>query len=471
MKTNTVLLVLTLFLCSTLLAQNAGINDDGTTADPSAMLHVESNTKGFILPRMTSTERAAISNPATGLLVFDTSKRSLYMFDGVNWLPLATVSDQYSAITPVTNADNYSFGSSIAVDGDKAVIGAFNHNSNKGAAYVYEKVAGEWQQIHTLTASDGVASDYFGSSVATNGNYITVGAPGANKAYLYEWATGFPERKILSSSDGVSGDNFGRAIAMDTYYGTNTYELILVGAPDADVSGNTDQGAVYLYSYDPGTTSAMELKITEASLNGNDYYGASVDIAYNKFVVGAWKADAGANYQQGKAFVYTFISPTTASLTTTLTSSDGNSEDSFGWSVSIGSSSYTRVAVGAPWHRVANKIDQGAVYVYEENGGWVESKITDPAGKSDDRFGYSVALDEQANKLLVGMPYSNAARGKILSFYRVTNLVNPYWEFNYEYNYPGASTGDRFGEKVAFDSDNQLITSADFIGKVYFRAY
>ncbi|MGI9160327.1 MAG: hypothetical protein ACR2K1_11315, partial [Saprospiraceae bacterium] len=43
------------------------------TPDPSAMLDVQSATKGFLLPRMTSAERSAILNPATGLIVFNTT--------------------------------------------------------------------------------------------------------------------------------------------------------------------------------------------------------------------------------------------------------------------------------------------------------------------------------------------------------------------------------------------------------------
>jgi len=49
-----------------------GINTDGSSPDNSAMLDVKSTTKGILIPRMTQTERDAISTPATGLMTYQT---------------------------------------------------------------------------------------------------------------------------------------------------------------------------------------------------------------------------------------------------------------------------------------------------------------------------------------------------------------------------------------------------------------
>lgn len=56
----------------TSFAQNVGVNGDGSTPDVSAMLDIKSTDKGVLIPRMTQSERNGITNPATGLLIFQT---------------------------------------------------------------------------------------------------------------------------------------------------------------------------------------------------------------------------------------------------------------------------------------------------------------------------------------------------------------------------------------------------------------
>lgn len=65
------------------------IRTDGMTADASAILDVQSFTKGMLIPRMTSVERNGISSPATGLMVFVTTDNSFYYYDGINWVTFA----------------------------------------------------------------------------------------------------------------------------------------------------------------------------------------------------------------------------------------------------------------------------------------------------------------------------------------------------------------------------------------------
>jgi hypothetical protein len=79
--------VLCLLLHAAGFAQ-VGINKDGSTPDSSAMLDIKSTTTGILIPRMTSTQRAAIKSPAKGLLVYDSSTTTFWFHNGVAWTEL-----------------------------------------------------------------------------------------------------------------------------------------------------------------------------------------------------------------------------------------------------------------------------------------------------------------------------------------------------------------------------------------------
>ncbi|MBU0764291.1 MAG: tail fiber domain-containing protein, partial [Bacteroidetes bacterium] len=72
-------------------AQNVAITDDENyVADPSAMLDVKSDTKGVLVPRMTTVQRTAVSSPATGLLVFDTDVDCFFFYNSTSWVNLSS---------------------------------------------------------------------------------------------------------------------------------------------------------------------------------------------------------------------------------------------------------------------------------------------------------------------------------------------------------------------------------------------
>lgn len=74
--------------------QTVLIEDTATTDIPydtpaaSAVFEVKSITRGFLPPRLTTTQKNAISSPATGLVVFDTSLTGLYFYTGSVWTPV-----------------------------------------------------------------------------------------------------------------------------------------------------------------------------------------------------------------------------------------------------------------------------------------------------------------------------------------------------------------------------------------------
>ena len=66
------------------------INEDGAAPDSTAILDVQSSTKGLLVPRMTTAEREAIAGAATGLLVYNTDTGSYWYFDHDMWNEIAS---------------------------------------------------------------------------------------------------------------------------------------------------------------------------------------------------------------------------------------------------------------------------------------------------------------------------------------------------------------------------------------------
>jgi uncharacterized protein (TIGR02145 family) len=79
-------ILLTIFTTVAATAQSVRINADGSTANASAMLDVSSTTKGFLPPRMTTTQRDAIASAATGLVIFNTTTNGLEIKSSTSWI-------------------------------------------------------------------------------------------------------------------------------------------------------------------------------------------------------------------------------------------------------------------------------------------------------------------------------------------------------------------------------------------------
>lgn len=78
-----VLTILLVFVFS--IHAQVAINSDNSLADSSAILDVKSTTKGFLPPRLSSAERDAISNPAEGLMIYNTDDKEMQVYDSGNW--------------------------------------------------------------------------------------------------------------------------------------------------------------------------------------------------------------------------------------------------------------------------------------------------------------------------------------------------------------------------------------------------
>ena len=113
------------------------------------------------------------------------------------------------------------------------------YQSYSGSAYLFD-LSGT--QVAKLTASDGAAYDYFGSSVAISGSTVVVGGVWMGRdwgsAYLFD-LSGTQVAK-LTASDGAAKDYFGRSVAISG-------STVVVGA-GADDDNGADSGSAYLFS-------------------------------------------------------------------------------------------------------------------------------------------------------------------------------------------------------------------------------
>ena len=142
----------------------------------------------------------------------------VFVRSGTSW-------SQQAKLTASDAAADDRFGISVSVNGDTAVIGAYGDDdagSQSGSAYVFARDAGRTgRQQAKLTASDAAAGDYFGTSVSVNGDTAVVGAYGDDDAGQLlglgvrvhpRRGTTWSQQAKLTASDAAAGDYFGSSV-------------------------------------------------------------------------------------------------------------------------------------------------------------------------------------------------------------------------------------------------------------------
>lgn len=427
-----ILLLLAVLPGAFCVAQNVGIGT--VNPHPSAQLEIQSTTKGTLITTMTTAQRKAIASPALGLLVFDTDKKTIYMFDGSRWLPFlfsTTEVNPPSYVIPSPSLSNAQFGYKVDIEGDYAIIGAPQAAAfdvgfvQSGCAYIFHKVNSVWVQQDLLLPSDPEAGQEFGASVCINNSYAFVGSPNddidadANQGSVYVFSRvgeDWSQQSKITTPDGLANDFFGCAIDV------NPSNNIVIGAYGDNIAANLDQGSVYLYQGSAGFGGfiwSQEAKLTSSDGATGDFFGSSVSIFNNFIAVGAYGDDILANTDQGS--VYTYFKFTNPAGWTSgqahidkVIAIDGAANDYFGISVHV---TFNYLAVGASGDDIGANTDQGSVYLNSApNPGLPvyagQTKILAPDGLANDNFGVSLSAD--ATVLVVGAyrsgdegPYQN----------------------------------------------------------------
>lgn len=194
-------------------AQSVAINNDGSTADPSAILDLKSTNQGVLVPRLTQTQRTAIATPATGLMVYQTDATAgFYFYNGTAWTSLNGANG--------TNGTNGANGQGVPTGGT--------------ANQVLAKVDGTDYTTQWITPSSGTTlptqTGNEGKVLTTDGSNLSWGTPNATPSQLEVFTT-------------ASGAKAYRIFERDTNnYGTLGNDAVDLSYSDQNGSNNGATG-------------------------------------------------------------------------------------------------------------------------------------------------------------------------------------------------------------------------------------
>ena len=265
-----------------------------------------------------------------------------YRTSGSAYIFRRTGTNTWDAGTKILASDaatGDSFGTAVAIDGDYAIVGANMNDdggSNSGSAYIFRRTGtNTWDAGTKILASDAASEDQFGRRVGISGDYAIVGAylnddrgSASGSAYIFRrtgtntWDAGTKIR----ASDEAGGDFFGTSVAIDGDYA-------IVGADQND-DGGSNSGSAYIFRRTGTNTWDAGTKILASDAVSGDQFGVSVGIDGNTAVVGAYGNDDGGS-ASGSAYIFRRTGTNTWDAGTKIIASDAASGDQFGFSVGI----------------------------------------------------------------------------------------------------------------------------------------
>jgi hypothetical protein len=258
-------------------------------------------------------------------------------------------------------ADNNYFGQAAAISGDNIVVGAYgatvDGNVLQGAAYVYSNIGGTWTFVKKLVADDAVGGEFFGRSVAMSGTRALAGAP-------YAGVDGTPARGAVYMFDGSTSDwtQSGKVVA-DSGDPGDAFGFSLAATPTHMVVGangsNGAKGGAFVFADEGGGWEQLARLVADDGVAGDDM-GYAVAIDATTVIVGADRAQIGGDTQQGAAYVFA-QSGDAWPQTEKLVSSDSQTDMFYGAYVAL---SDATALVGVPYATVDGDLVRGAAYFY-----------------------------------------------------------------------------------------------------------
>lgn len=270
-----------------------------------------------------------------------------------------------TTLQPGDGAKDDYFGSSVAIDGDFAVIGARakdfgivpNQIQGAGKVYIYQRNGDTWIQAATLLAPDRAHSDQFGSSVVIAGDYLAVGSPQkridpynqAGKVYVYQRSgSNWNLIKEITDDMPLNQEFFGSALCLKDNW-------LFIGGP------STSNGVGFVSAYTiNGNNVTFHSKIEGSEPQLNNYFGNSIACLNNVLLIGAPGADVYASRKQGKAYAFQLVNNQWTERAI-LTSSQTEDHIRFGHSVALASEFGI---AGAPYADFDLQINHGRIFFF-----------------------------------------------------------------------------------------------------------
>ncbi|MEZ5977780.1 MAG: FG-GAP repeat protein [Planctomycetota bacterium] len=225
-------------------------------------------------------DRLVIGAPFTGSSI---GVAYVYDFDGVSTWTLA------GTLLADAGVGAYQLGVSVALDGDRVVVGAGNDvagPAGSGAVFVFEKIGGSWVQTDKLTSPVPSTGGAFGASVAVVGTRVVVGEPlsdrnGVDSGAAWVFDVGGPGSALedeLESDAPATGQHFGADLSLDG-------ERVAVSASH-DSAVLPGAGSVHVLERGVGGAWNHVARVESSTLGAAAHFGFSVALLGDRMIVG-----------------------------------------------------------------------------------------------------------------------------------------------------------------------------------------
>jgi hypothetical protein len=202
-------------------------------------------------------------------------------------------------------------GRAVAISGDTVVVGAWHDDdigADAGAAYVFTRTGSLWSQQEKLLDALGNPGDEFGSSVDVDGDSAVVGAWSADQYACPNCGAAHVFQRIGASWSEQDGLVPTEVITPSDYLGTSVSisgDLVIVGSPGDDHEDNNgvyDLGAAYVFQRSGSSWTEIQ-RIVASDAAASDSFGDAVGVSGGRVIIGA-VGDADAGFGTGSAYVY-----------------------------------------------------------------------------------------------------------------------------------------------------------------------